>query len=158
MLNLFGNLLPLNMTEALIAAAVPVAEITPEDLSAIVSGSGMKALSLFDIREPEEFEVSHIATAQLVDPAIEREAFIRQFASDKKQTVGVCYCSVGLRSSELIKRMGTLPSDSGITSLLNLRGGIFRWYNEGMPVFNNEGETNMMHHYNAFWSLMLKLR
>ncbi|NTV99093.1 MAG: rhodanese-like domain-containing protein, partial [Chlorobiaceae bacterium] len=70
----------------------------------------------------------------------------------------VFYCSVGQRSSELLARLESVCVKSGAKSCRNLRGGIFRWYNEGKPVVDAGGMTDDIHGYDPIWGMMLERR
>jgi hypothetical protein len=40
----------------------------------------------------------------------------------------------------------------------NLRGGIFRWYNEGKPVVDASGMTDDIHKFDPIWGMMVERR
>lgn len=102
---------------------------------------------VFDVREEDEFAVSHIDNAIRIDPAMSSNAFFTEFADKIKGKKAVFYCSVGRRSSDLIQR---LEEQDDSFDLMNLTGGIFRWTNE-----NREVKGNGVHPYNWFWSRLI---
>ena len=97
---------------------------------------------LLDVREEPEYLLSHIPgakrwseSASLVLP-------------DKTQTI-VVYCSVGLRSAEVAKKL----TDAGYSNVRNLRGSMFMWANENRPL---QGQSNSkVHPYNKRWGQLL---
>ena len=80
-----------------------VPHVDGEDLQQLMAGR--KDLVIFDVREDDEFDVSHLKGAIRIDPGIEGEAFLRQFAGDIAGKTVVFYCSVGRRSSEVAQRV-----------------------------------------------------
>ena len=101
---------------------------------------------LLDIREQEEYTISHIPGALY-------------FGSDKptyqvlddlpKDTPIIVYCSIGYRS----EKMGEKIKKRGFTNVQNLYGSIFEWANCGYPLEDAmEHETQMIHTYNKRWS------
>ncbi len=101
---------------------------------------------LFDAREKEEYEVSHIAGAKYLgykkfDPTTLANV-------DKDQKI-VLYCSVGYRSEKIGERLLAL----GYTNVYNLYGSIFEWINQGNPVVDEQGKViQKVHTYNKKWS------
>ena len=64
----------------------------------------------------------------------------------------VIYGSLGYRAAELAQEM----EDRGVSNLSHLRGGIFRWANEGREVVDANGNvTDWVHPYNKFWGRLL---
>ncbi|NTU97089.1 MAG: rhodanese-like domain-containing protein [Chlorobiaceae bacterium] len=113
---------------------------------------------LFDIRTPEEYEKSRIATAVRLDPDTGPDDFAARYASLVGGRDIVFYCSVGQRSSELLDRVESVCRNAGAKSFRNLRGGIFRWYNEGKPVIDAAGLTDEIHGYDPVWGMMVERR
>lgn len=64
----------------------------------------------------------------------------------------IVYCSVGYRS----ERIGEKLQDAGFINVQNLYGGIFKWVNEGMPVYNSIGPTKQVHGYSRSWGVWLQ--
>lgn len=68
----------------------------------------------------------------------------------------VFYCSVGYRSSTMVERISAAAHHSGARSVLNLRGGIFRWYSEARDVYDIDGEiTDDVHPYSDLWGRLI---
>ena len=111
----------------------------------------------FDVREPDEFAVSHIAGAVQVSPAISENEFMALHGEDISGKTVVFYCSVGRRSSRLIDRLDTTLTTQN-TAAYNLEGSIFRWHNDEAPLANEAGATSKVHPYNWIWSRHLDRR
>ena len=133
-----------------------VENLATDELAAMLDGA--EPPLLFDIRTAGEFEKSHIATAIRLDPVTGPDDFAARYAAHIAGRDLVFYCSVGQRSSELLERVQSLCVNAGAKSCRNLRGGIFRWYNEGKPVVNTSGTTDDIHGYDPIWSVMLERR
>jgi rhodanese-related sulfurtransferase len=110
----------------------------------------MDPVLFLDTRAYEEFKVSHIPQARWVG----YEDFTLQRVSNvPKDTPIVVYCSVGVRSEKVGKKM----LDAGYTNVRNLYGSIFEWVNQGYPVVNMEGEpTDKVHAYSRAWGVWLQ--
>ncbi len=125
-----------------------VTRITPEELAAkLESRDGPKPL-LLDVREPEEYAVSHLPGAIRVQPGSDASEAL---ASIPKDTSIVTYCSVGYRSSELVKRL----MEQGFVNVVNLEGSIFEWANKGYPVERDGAVVEQVHPYDAEWGELL---
>jgi rhodanese-related sulfurtransferase len=104
---------------------------------------------IFDARENEEYELSHIPGAIYVG----YDQFdLRKLADlDKEKTI-VVYCSIGYRS----EKVGEKLLSDGFENVYNLYGSIFEWANQGNDLRNSQGEkTNIVHTYNKAWSKWL---
>lgn len=111
---------------------------------------------VFDVREPDEFAVSHLAGAIQLKPDISPEAFARQFKDTLSGKTVVFYCSVGWRSSDLAQRVDSVLVEQGVVASYNLTGGLFQWHNEERPLMSEAGNsTNAIHPYNAFWGSVI---
>ena len=106
------------------------------------------AVLLLDTRTPVEFNISHLAGAELIDFSTFQT---REFAGVPRNQPVVVYCSVGARSEKGGERLRAL----GFTNVRNLYGGLFEWMNEGHPVINAQGPTNQVHPYSALWGIWL---
>jgi len=105
--------------------------------------------AILDVREPEEFDISHIDGARIatdVDRAIEA---LGTFPTD---ALIVAYCSVGWRSS----RLATALKARGYTNVVNLEGSIFEWANTGNPVFRADQPVKDVHPFSWKWGRYLK--
>jgi len=125
-----------------------VAHITPAELNTADT-------LLFDVREVDEFAVSHIEDAVRVDPSISAEAFMTQFDRDWAGKKIVFYCSVGQRSSMMAEKLQARLKAKGATHVANLEKGIFGWHNQGLPLADAEGPTEKVHPYNTYWGRMV---
>lgn len=104
---------------------------------------------LLDTRAPEEYAVSHISGARLVD----YDKFKMKDVKDiSKDTEVIVYCSVGYRS----ERIGEKLKAAGYKNVKNLYGGIFDWKNKGYDVIDSEDKvTEKVHTYNKTWGQWL---
>lgn len=104
---------------------------------------------LLDVREKEEYEVSHLKDAVLV--ASKKEALDALEGVPPDRPV-VLYCSVGYRSSE----MAGFLQKRGYEKVYNLEGSIFAWANEGKPVYRGGECVRVVHPYDRVWGKLLK--
>ena len=104
---------------------------------------------ILDIRSQEEYHVSHLENARLVD----YDQFARKDVEDLPEDAEIIvYCSVGYRS----EKVGEELQEMGYSNVKNLYGGIFQWKNDGYPVINDQSiETDSVHTYNKSWSKWL---
>jgi rhodanese-related sulfurtransferase len=117
-----------------------VTPITPEDLKQ------MDGALLLDIREKEEYDVSHIEGAEYMGYNDYDASLLKDLP---KETPIVVYCSIGYRSEKIGEKIQKL----GFTKVYNLYGSIFEWINQGNPVVdNNNNPTDKVHTYNKNWS------
>jgi rhodanese-related sulfurtransferase len=133
----------------------PVAGIDASGLSDSATVSE-KRVVVFDVREVDEFNVSHLDGAIRVDPDVEADAFLKQHGELLKDRTAVFYCSVGYRSSILVERLAEATGDS--VQLVNLRGGIFKWFNQGLAVYDSSGVTDAVHPFSDVWGRFLLRR
>eukprot|EP00092_Neocalanus_flemingeri_P002240 GFUD01002386.1.p1 GENE.GFUD01002386.1~~GFUD01002386.1.p1 ORF type:complete len:174 (+),score=28.29 GFUD01002386.1:40-561(+) len=118
---------------------------------------------LIDSRMKDEFDVSHLYQAKLLDFKSESTQ-IKEFldtnvaSSGKSKIEIVCYCSLGYRSSVLAQKIRTiLDGDSNQESVevYNLEGSIFKWANEDKLLKNEKEESiDYVHPFNTFWGLL----
>jgi rhodanese-related sulfurtransferase len=86
------------------------------------------ALTILDVRTPQEFSEGHIANARLL-PVAELSEKINELAALKEQPLLV-YCHAGNRSasaSQILRK-------NGFTKVHNLQGGISAWISIGNAV------------------------
>jgi rhodanese-related sulfurtransferase len=126
-----------------------VAEYTTEAVDLIdVSDvhAQIEDLVLLDAREKEEYDVSHLPSAQWIgydDFDLDRVKEV-----NKRKPV-VVYCSIGYRSEQIGKKL----KKAGFEKVYNLYGSIFEWGNRGLPLMTSSGEeTRKIHTYNRKWS------
>jgi rhodanese-related sulfurtransferase len=123
--------------------------ISTSELADWLASKRRPAPVLFDVRTPEEWDVSHLPGARRVDPSASAENVA---AGLSKETPIVTYCAVGYRSGEMANRL----SAAGFTNVRNLEGSIFQWANEDRPLVRGEERVSQVHPYNTFWGRLLK--
>ncbi len=104
---------------------------------------------LLDVREKEEYAVSHLEGALLATSEKEALQALEGVAPDQPV---VLYCSVGYRSSELARFL----QKRGFEKVYNLEGSIFAWANEGRAVFRGDERVDEVHPYDRVWGKLLK--
>ena len=104
---------------------------------------------VLDTRAPEEYGVSHIEGAKMID----YDHFdIKEVESIPKDAEVIVYCSVGYRS----ERIGEKLQEAGYENVKNLYGGIFDWKNQDFPTVNTSNQpTDSVHTYNKSWGQWL---
>jgi rhodanese-related sulfurtransferase len=112
---------------------------------------------LFDVREQDEFAVSHIAGAILVYPEMTREEFAATFADKLQGKRAVFYCSVGMRSSILADRVAVIVEQETGRPPANLIGGLFQWHNDERSLVSAVGkETDAIHPFDDYWGRLIE--
>ena len=133
-----------------------VENLTTDELAAMLVGA--EPPLLFDIRTAADFEKSRIATAVRLDPDTAPDDFAARYAALVAERDLVFYCSIGQRSTELLERVESVCLNAGAKSCRNLRGGIFRWYNEGRTIVDGAGTTDDIHEHDPIWGMMVERR
>lgn len=106
---------------------------------------------IFDARELEEYEVSHLKNAIAVGYENFDLKQAESYLSDKQQTI-VVYCSLGIRSENIAIKL----QKAGYANVYNLYGGIFEWTNKEFPIFNSEEkQTENVHIFSKPWKKWL---
>jgi rhodanese-related sulfurtransferase len=123
--------------------------IQPENLAAEMEGP--EPPLLLDVRTPEEYAVSHIRIALLANPAT---FDIDDFDDVDRDRKIVLYCSIGYRSGLLTREL----LQHGFVDVRNLYGGIFLWYNNGMPVYQGSRIVEQIHPYKPLWGQFITRR
>lgn len=118
--------------------------------------SGKSGLVLLDVREADEFAVSHLPNSIQVDPNITTDAFLQRYASLVRGKMVVFYCSVGMRSSALAQRVQKELFAAGADRVYNLNGGIFHWHNEERGLVDRRGATSLVHKYDDTWGQLVR--
>jgi len=103
---------------------------------------------LLDVREAEEYQVSHIQGAMI---STDLDAALTVLRGKPKDTKIVAYCSVGYRSSALAEQLMA----RGYTNVANMEGSIFEWANKKFPVYREDKRVNKVHIYNKTWGKLL---
>lgn len=107
---------------------------------------------ILDIREPEEYAVSHIAHAINIPPATPVQTAINAHLKHRQQGQKILvYCSVGVRSSRYAQQLQA----AGVGEIYNLDGSLFAWANQGYPLVQDRGPANTVHGYDAQWQRYL---
>ena len=143
----FFNITPLTWAEveAMIARDFPsTPEISTGQLAQLMTGQG--GVVILDAREKKEYQVSHIQNALHAPSLATAEKYVPE-----RGTMIIVYCSVGYRSAGMVKRLREI----GYTEAVNLKGSIFKWANEGRPVFKGTEEVRGVHPYNKKWGALL---
>lgn len=97
------------------------------------------SVALFDVREPDEFAVSHLVHSSNLSTAAEIAAVIH----DKNAPI-IVYCSVGYRSARVAEQL----QQRGFSNVRNFQHSLFAWVNSGYPMVIAEGSTPLVHPYN----------
>jgi rhodanese-related sulfurtransferase len=104
---------------------------------------------LIDVREIEEYKISHLQTAVNVKTAEE----IAQLITDKSTPI-VVYCSVGYRSAGVAAGLQGM----GYENVLSLQHSIFEWANKNYPMIDDQGDTDKVHPFNRAWGALVASR
>lgn len=106
---------------------------------------------LIDVREPEEYAVSHLPGAVNAQGAA-LEDLVREAGGDRPV---VLYCSVGYRSSRAVEQL----RDKGFENISNLEGSIFEWANRGNPLVaggpQSRTPAEAVHPFDEDWGVLL---
>lgn len=106
-------------------------------------------VQIIDVREPDEFNASHLPGAINVPPETPDDELLSKVKADVPVIV---YCSVGWRSSELAERLQA----AGRTNVSNYAGSIFAWANAEQPLQSSAGTVKTVHPYDSHWGRYLK--
>lgn len=134
------------MLDGLLEGTVPV--IDARALEKQLSEAAVLPI-LLDAREPDEYAVSHLHGARNV--GFEDFDLDTLNGIDKEASI-VIYCSVGYRS----EKIGEKLQRAGFKNVVNLRGGIFDWANQQLPLVNEaEEKVTSVHPYDEDWGRWL---
>lgn len=101
-------------------------------------------ITIIDVRELEEFNISHLPKAiNVTDPKLIELPL---------DTTIIVYCSVGIRSAKFANNL----NKRGYTNVFNLRGSIFEWANNDYPLKRGEQTVTVVHPYNKKWGSLVK--
>ncbi|MBA3520875.1 MAG: rhodanese-like domain-containing protein [Gemmatimonadales bacterium] len=103
---------------------------------------------MLDARTPEEYAVSHLRDAARIDPY---QPSLQPLQGFPKDTAIVVYCAVGYRSARVARFLGR----HGYGNVYNLDGSLFRWANQGRPIFRDGQPATLVHPYDRLWGLLL---
>lgn len=127
-----------------------VPQMTTQHLAGLLESDAARVL-LLDARSEAEYEVGQLRGAARTETLA--AALDALFGFDGWPTV-VVYCSVGHRSSDLAERLLA----RGVANVFNLEGSIFRWANEGRPVYRGARRVHEVHPYDEEWGRLLDRR
>ena len=125
-----------------------VKHITTDEFKQLMEQVNENNIVLLDVREIEEYKLSHIKNAQLSTGMDEALSILKNVPKDKKI---VAYCSVGYRSASLVKQL----TAQGYSNILNLEGSIFEWANKDYAVYKQSEKVHQVHPYDPTWGKLL---
>jgi len=135
-------------TTSLRAKFPDVSTLSPAELAGWMNDSARTLPLLLDVREENEFAVSHLLGARRAEN--DAVAQLRQLGATNETPI-VVYCSVGYRSALMARKL----QKAGFNNVRNLEGSIFAWANEGRPLVNSNGTTSGAHPFNILWGRYL---
>ena len=115
-----------------------VKHITRQKLIDVLKTENKNDILIFDVREKDEFAVSHLKDAKLLLPSTWKSSFFNKYGEQIKGKQIIFYCSVGVRSSKMANYLGQSLKEQGAKEIYNLQEGIFGWANEGAPLFKSK--------------------
>ena len=135
-------------------------ETVPHIDSEALSKMGPDEIILFDVREKDEYDVSHLEGAIWVDPDIDSSSFLQSYRDKIGNKTVILYCSVGVRSSRLAEKLKQRNEPNTPATIYNLEKGIFGWHNEKRPLYHKantpqSSPTDYVHPYNYLWGRMV---
>jgi rhodanese-related sulfurtransferase len=101
---------------------------------------------IIDVREADEFLISHLRTAR----NIETGDRVAELFVDKESPI-IVYCSTGYRSAGVAARLEEL----GYSNVQNLRHSIFEWASRDYPLESSSGDTDKIHPFNRAWGSLV---
>jgi rhodanese-related sulfurtransferase len=142
---------PLDLASKAAEIRAQFPEITHIGTDAVVrrvEGAGHTEIQLVDVREADEFAVSHIPGAVNLPSSSKQEVLLSAIRRDIPVVV---YCSVGYRSARIVQRL----QRAGRQNVVNYAGSLFDWANKGHPMQSAAGSTSSVHPYDAYWGRFL---
>lgn len=112
-----------------------VKHISRQKLMAALQTKDKGNYLIFDVREKDEFAVSHIKDAKLLLPSTWKSSFFKKYGEQIKGKQIIFYCSVGVRSTKMAKYLEQSLKEQGAKEIYNLEEGIFGWANQGAPLY-----------------------
>lgn len=106
---------------------------------------------IIDVREADEFEVSHLGGAINIQSAEEISELVTRRGLNKDVEI-IVYCSVGYRSAAVATDLQNL----GYNQVLNLQHSLFEWANKRYPMVNDKGQTDKVHPFNRAWGELVE--
>lgn len=122
----------------------PVKSFNANEAKAFMNSKGGAAITLLDVRQPEEYRESHIPGAKLI-PVADVGNRIDELDADKPTIV---YCAIGGRS----RVAAQILAGKGFREVYNLSGGIKAWESEvafgpqdqGLELFSGDESPEAM--------------
>ncbi|MEZ5995614.1 MAG: rhodanese-like domain-containing protein [Hyphomonadaceae bacterium] len=108
-----------------------------------------RTVILVDVREADEYAISHLPGAIRVPPGASAEDAQRLIGQIPRGGAIVFYCTIGFRSSRLADRVRTAYGGGAAPLIASLRGGLIAWVNDGRTLVNAAGTTSWIHPYDA---------
>ena len=134
--------------ESSIATSFPeVPRITTAELAAMLHDPA-REVTLLDVREADEYAVSHLLGAARVASVQEAAALV---VAAPGHTTIIAYCSVGYRSAALVAEL----RERSTRPIYNLEGSLFRWANEDRPVYRGSEQVDVVHPFTESWGALL---
>nr|MBV6629578.1 rhodanese-like domain-containing protein [Oceanococcus sp. HetDA_MAG_MS8] len=144
----------LGRMEWLVDVRYDIPEVTVDEAKVALANDPAEWVVL-DVREPDEFAVSHLPGAVRIPPDADIETFTQVVGDTLADKRVLFYCSVGQRSTKVASRMEDAVREAGGQGVANLRGGIFRWHGAHGPLENASGPVDRIHSYNAIWGKLM---
>ena len=107
------------------AEAAADSTITPRELRELLESG--KKVALIDVREPVEWDINHIAGAQLIPKSLINSG--EGLAKLPQDRMPVLYCKTGVRSAEALAAL----KQAGFADAVHLQGGIVAWAKQMQP-------------------------
>jgi rhodanese-related sulfurtransferase len=126
-----------------------VPQLPTESLATWLADVRRPAPCVVDTRSAEEFDVSHLAGAERLDPSAADSELEMRFRKDQPL---VLYCATGYRGSQMVRRLQTL----GFRNASNLAGGIFQWVNEGREIRQDGAVATEVHPIHRAFARLLR--
>lgn len=142
----------MDSVEAAVTRLIPVQEMTTAELAVFQQGG--RPLLLLDVREAEEFAVSHIPGAIRLQPGMPAREVLALHGQRLAGAAAVFYCAVGWRSGQMVEGLRAAAGAAPAAALYNLRGGIFRWHIEGRPLA--PAGVSEIHEFDRGWGMLLR--
>jgi rhodanese-related sulfurtransferase len=127
-----------------------VQKVSTQALLTRYESSGGNLPVIIDVREGDEFRVSHLDDALNLESADAISDLIAQRGLSKDTEI-IVYCSVGYRSASVAADL----QERGFTQVLNLEHSLFEWASNGYPMINAGGSTDKVHPFNRAWSVLV---
>ena len=141
----------MSQLKALVRASFPgVPQMSIEELDRRLKDAPPPLV--IDVREPFEYEVSHLPGAVHA----QGDTIAELVAETEPDRPIVLYCSVGYRSSAAVADLIQLNDPEIGGRVWNLEGSIFEWANSGRPVYRGPEEVDRVHPYAKQWSKLLE--